>query len=312
VRNVAEADLDDIGGDRRSTFEGIEGQFRLLPRGDRNDHGFPDRPRHAEQIGRSDAGKSARDDDLDGRLQAGEAEGIGAFAQLIGDSAHRVLGDRDDIGQDHDPHDYAGNQEIEASEPGNETLEQRGQEQKREIAECHRRHAGDELEHGFRDLSHASTGELAQIDGEDGPGGNRDEQCDQRGHHGTGDQRHDAETRDLEDRRPLRVGEEFHDRDMREELHALPEQHIDDAGRHQHRNRGGDEQDHAHRMVNHAAAQEKEWRNSEVGGPLRGHLCDRLKLDGAPSRAFFGRGEGGAVLCRPRRFLRWLNRRASP
>ena len=54
-------------------------------------------------------------------LQPREAERVGALAQAIGHRTHRVFGHRDDVGQDHDADDDAGNQQIEADSPGMKT-----------------------------------------------------------------------------------------------------------------------------------------------------------------------------------------------
>ena len=174
----------------------VEGQIGHLAGGDGDHHGLADRPRHAEDVGGGDAGERGRHHHSGGGLEAGEAERVGALAQMVGHRAHRVLADRGDVGQDHDAHDQAGRQHVESRQPGNEVAQQRRDEQQREIAVDHRRYARQQLEQWLDRLAHLERRILAQIDGERGPGRDRDQESDARDHEGARQKRQDAVSAD--------------------------------------------------------------------------------------------------------------------
>ena len=62
VRQVAEADLDDEGRDRRRRLRRVERQVGLHPGGDGDDHRLADGARDGEDVGGDDAGERRRVD----------------------------------------------------------------------------------------------------------------------------------------------------------------------------------------------------------------------------------------------------------
>ena len=112
--------------------------------------------------------KRGRHDDLHRGLEARRAHRVRAFAQAHRHRAHRVLGQRGDVRNDHDAHHHARRQHVEAGQPGIDLLQQRRDEQQREVAVDDGRHAGQQLEHRLERLARLVAGELGQVDRDDG------------------------------------------------------------------------------------------------------------------------------------------------
>ena len=163
-RRVAEADLHDVGGHRLDRDARIERQSRLLARGDRHDHRLADRARDRENRGGGNPRERRRHDHAQRRLHARRAERVRALAQPVRDAVQRVLRERRDERQDHDAHDDAGAERIEAGEPGHEVLQERRHELQREVPVDDGRHAREHLEHRPDDAADPRGRVLAQID----------------------------------------------------------------------------------------------------------------------------------------------------
>ncbi len=155
------------------------------------------------------------------------------------------------------PMTIPGTSRLKVDSSGNEALEDGREKEQREIAEGHRGHAGKELEDRLDDFPRAMAGKFAQVDREDGAGGDRHCKSDRGRHQRAGHQRHDAEARLLEHRRPLGVGQKIDERHLPEEQNGIVQQDVDDAGGDEDRQRGGEEQHHlCHTGDQGAAAQE--------------------------------------------------------
>ena len=186
----------------------VPGEVRLQPGGDRDDHRLADGARDAQNVGGRDARQRARHDHARGGLEARRAHRIAALAHVVGHGAHRILADRGHVRNDHDADHETRAQHVEAGQARDDLLQERRDEQQREVAVDHRRHGAEQFEHRLDDLAHLMRRELAQVDGDDRAAGYRQAQRDERRHQRAGHQRQDAEVRLVEQRRPQRVGEE--------------------------------------------------------------------------------------------------------
>ena len=78
-----------------------------------------------------------------------------AFAKSVRHGVQRVFRQGRDERQNHDAHDDAGPERVEAGEARDELLQQRRHEEQREVAVDDRRDAGEHLENGLDDAAHA-------------------------------------------------------------------------------------------------------------------------------------------------------------
>ncbi len=231
MRQVAQRDLHDVGRDGCARLCRIEGQVGLHAGGHGENHGFADRARDAEDVGRGDARGRRRGHHPQRRLQPRRTHGIGALAQRHRHRAHRVFRERSDVGNDHHAHHQAGRKQVEARQVGIDLLQDRRQEGQGEVAIDDGRHAAQQLEEGLGDFPDLEAGELRKVQRDDGAQRNRHHQ----GHGGTGqgarEQHHDAVMGIIEQRRPLRIEQEIRQGHMLEEAPGLLDQHIDDGKR---------------------------------------------------------------------------------
>jgi hypothetical protein len=102
----------------------VEAEIRLHAGGDGDDHGLADGARDAEDVRRGEAGQRRRRDDEERRLQARRAHRVGRFAHVHRHRPHGVLGQRTDVGDDHDAHHQTGREHVEAGQVGVDPLQQ--------------------------------------------------------------------------------------------------------------------------------------------------------------------------------------------
>ena len=200
-----------------------------------------------------------------------------------------------------------GAEHVEARQRGNEVAQKRRDEQQREVAVDHGRHAGQQLEQRLDRFPHVRRRVLAEIDGERGSGRDRDQKSDARDHERARQQRQNAVLRVGEQRRPLGVGQEVDQRDMAKELHGLADQDVDDRRGHEHREARGSEQDQANQTVEQAAAaQERRARAQRLRCAGAGRL-KRPRHAPLPRPAGAARRPSGQALLLPGR--RWKGAR---
>ncbi len=216
---------------------------RLHAGGDGEDHGLAHRARDAEDVGGHDAGEGGRHHHLDGGLEARGAHGIGTLAQVHRHGTHGVLGDRAHRRDDHDAHHQAGREQVEAGQFRDELLQQRCDEEQGKIAVHDGRDAGEQFQHRLDGLAQARPGELGEEDRDHGAERDGHQQRHAGADQGARQQHHDAEVGVVEERRPLRVGQEIPQRHVAEEHHGFRDQDIDDAKRGKHRDHRRQEQD---------------------------------------------------------------------
>ena len=229
VRQITQRDLHDVSGDGCRRFRGIPGQIGLHAGGHRDNHGFSDRTRDAEDVSRGNAGESRRGHDANCGLEACRAHRIGTFAHRHRHRAHCVLGNGTDVGNDHDAHDQSRGQKIEAGQPGKEELQRRGHVQQGEISVNDGGHAAQQFEKRLGDFAHRKGRKFRQVNGDHGAERYCHGQRHQRAHQRARKQHHDAVVGVVEQRRPLFVGEEIDQRDLLEKLVGLAQQDQHDA-----------------------------------------------------------------------------------
>src|SRR3972149_3444140 len=134
VRQVAERPLHDERGDRRRRFQRVERQVGLHAGCEREDHGLADRARYAENVRRREPGERGRNDNFDRCLEARRPHRVGALAQGHRHRAHRILADRGNVRNDHDPHDKSRREQVESGQLRIDPLQQRRHEEQREVA----------------------------------------------------------------------------------------------------------------------------------------------------------------------------------
>ena len=157
LRRVAQADLHDVGGHRldrhaadshvrRGCWPAAIATIIVSP--------------IARDTARMNAAvmpeNAAGTHDAEARLHLRRAERVRALAQAARHALHRVLGQRRDERQDHDAHHDAGAERVEAGQARDEALQERRDEQQREVAVDDRRHAGQDLEHRLDDAAHVA------------------------------------------------------------------------------------------------------------------------------------------------------------
>ena len=148
-------------------------------------------------------------------LQARRPHRVGPFAHMHRHGTHRVLAQRADIGNDHDAHHQTGGEHVEAGQVGVDPLQQRRDEQQREIAVDDRRDTAEHFEQRLGNFADAERRELGEVDGEHRADRNGHQQRDERRRQRAREQRHDAEVRVVKQRRPLRVGQKIDQRHLR-------------------------------------------------------------------------------------------------
>jgi hypothetical protein len=134
-----------------------------------------------------------------------------------GHRAHRILGHRTHVRDDHDAHHQAGTQHVEARQIRHEPLQRRGHHQQREIAVHDGRNAGQQLQGGLHDFARAVPGEFGQVDCRHRAHGDRQRQRHAGGGECAGQQRQHAEMLVGEHDGPLRVGQKVLQRHVLEE-----------------------------------------------------------------------------------------------
>ena len=82
---------------------GSKRDLRELAGGDEDDHRLADGARERQHERRDDPGDRSRDDDLGRDLELVGAERVAAVAKVARDGGHRVLGERRDGRDQHDP-----------------------------------------------------------------------------------------------------------------------------------------------------------------------------------------------------------------
>ena len=137
--------------------------------------------------------------------------------------AHRVVGERRDDRHQHHAHHEPGGEGVEDVHLDPEVAQQSGHEREREVAEDDRRDPGEGLERGLQNPPGPRRRVLAQVDRRTEAEQHRNEARDQGDEQGARDEREHAEVGGLEQRRPLRPGEEVDDRDLAEELERRQE-----------------------------------------------------------------------------------------
>ncbi len=230
-RYVAGAGRRDERGHRLGRLARVEGEVGLLAHRDEHDHRLADGARDREHERRDDAGDCGGDDDPSRHLHLRRAERVGAVAQIARHRAHRVLGQRRDGRHQHHAHHEPRGERVEDVDLDPEIAQQRRHEGEREVAEDDRRDAREDLERRLQDPARAGRRVLAQVDRGAQPERHRDCARDRGDEQRAGDQRQDAEVRGLEQRRPVRAGQEVDDRDLLEELERRHEQSDDDPDR---------------------------------------------------------------------------------
>ena len=125
---------------------------------------------------------------------------------------------------------------------GMNLLQQRRDEQQREVSVDDRRHARQHLEQGLDDPAQPRSARTrsGRWPPAGRPGAPRPSQC--RHQRGAGDKRQHAEMFLRKERRPLRAGEKLDNRHLTQEGDRLEQQHRDDAAGDQNGHRGAHKQ----------------------------------------------------------------------
>jgi hypothetical protein len=211
----------------------IEGHPRLLTGGDRHNHRLADGTRHRQHERRSDARKRGGQHHPEHGRELARAQRIRALAQIAGHRRDRVLAERSDHRDDHHPHHDAGAERVEAGQIGQELLQHRRQGHQREVAVDVGRHPCEQLEGRLENPAHTLGREFTEVDRSDQPERQRHGDRDRGGQERSGQQRPDPEVLVREQRRPLAVAEELHQRNLGEEVVRLAaEDHQDGRGGH--------------------------------------------------------------------------------
>ena len=280
MRQVTKCHLNDVRGDRRRRLHRVPGQVGLHAGGDRQDHGFADRARDTEDAGCGQAGNCGRDDDVDRGVKLGRAHRVRAFAQAHRHRTHCILGQRSDVGHDHDAHYQPGGKQRKTRQLGEHFLQQRSDDQQGEVAEDDGRDAAQQFEHRLGELTHLRIGELGQVDGDDRAHRDGERQRNSGRHQRARDEDHDAVVGIVKQRGPLGVGKEIDDADLVEKDDGLGDEHIDDAKRRQHRHCGSSEQygfDQALAELAHGVSGQAIADLRQVGNRACGHGEIHLK-----------------------------------